>query len=52
MTMFSHAVAFGRSLLADQAGMSSVKMAVVIGLASSAVLVVVRVAIAMPGLAH
>ena len=52
MMTFSRALAFGRALLADRAGMSSVQLAVVIGLASSAVLVVVRVAIAMPNLGH
>jgi hypothetical protein len=52
MMIFSRAVALGRALLANQAGMSSVQLAVVIGLASSAVLVVVRVAIAMPGFGH
>ena len=52
MMTFSRALAFGRALLADRAGMSSVQVAVVIGLASSAVLVVVRVAIAMPNLGH
>ncbi len=52
MTIVSRALAFGRALVADQAGASSLQLAVVIGLAASAVLVVVRVAIAMPGLSH
>jgi hypothetical protein len=43
MTMIARISAFGRSLLADQAGMSSVRLAVIIGLSSSAVLVLVRV---------
>lgn len=54
MTTISRVFALGRSLLVDQAGLSSVRLAVVIGLGSSAVLVLVRVgtAIAMPGYGH
>jgi hypothetical protein len=48
--MFARISAFGRSLVVDQAGMSSVRMALIIGLSSSALLVLVRVAAAaMPG---
>jgi hypothetical protein len=50
MTNFARAFALGRALVADQAGMSSVRLAVLIGLASSAVLVMARVAVALPGL--
>jgi len=51
MTMIARISAFGRSLVVDQAGMSSVRMALIIGLSSSALLVLVRVAAAaaMPG---
>ncbi len=52
MTLVTRALAFGRALVLDEAGSSSVRLAVVIGLASSAVLVLVRVAVAMPGLGH
>jgi len=43
--------AFGRSLLADDRGVSSIRLAMLIGLSSSAVLVLVRIgtAVAMPG---
>jgi len=37
------------SLLADQAGLSSIRLALMIGLASSAVLVLVRVGVAVAG---
>jgi hypothetical protein len=43
MTILARAAAFGRSLVLDQAGVSSTRLALVIGLASSAVLVLVRV---------
>ena len=51
MTMIARISAFGRSLAGDQAGLSSVRMALIIGLSSSALLVLVRVATAaaMPG---
>ena len=37
------------SLLADRAGLSSIRLALMIGLASSAVLVLVRVGVAVAG---
>jgi hypothetical protein len=43
MTIISRAIAFGRSLLADDAGASQLRLALLIGLSSSAVLVLVRV---------
>ena len=47
MSIFARANAFVRSLLADQAGGSSIKLAFVIGLSASAVLVLVRVGTAV-----
>lgn len=47
MTAISRFVAFGRSLLADEAGGSSIRLAILIGLSSSAVLVLVRVGTAV-----
>jgi hypothetical protein len=52
MTNIARVFALGRALVADQAGMSSVRLAVLIGLASSAVLILTRVAAALPGLGH
>ena len=46
MTILARAAAFGCSLVLDQAGVSSTRLALVIGLASSAVLILVRVAAA------
>ena len=47
MTVIARAVAFGRSLFADEAGGSSIRLALMIGLSSSAVLVLVRVGTAV-----
>jgi len=47
MTIFNRALALGRSLLADDAGASSTRLAVMIGLSASAVLVLVRVGTAV-----
>ena len=47
MTVFSRAIALVRSLLADDAGGSSIRYAVMIGLSASAVLVLVRVGTAV-----
>ena len=47
MTVIARAVAFGRSLLADETGTSSIRLALLIGLSSSAVLVLVRVGTAV-----
>jgi hypothetical protein len=43
MTTFARINAFVRSLAADQAGMSSMRFAVAVGLSSSAMLIMVRV---------
>jgi len=43
MTTFARINAFVRSLAADQAGMSSMRFAVAVGLSSSAMLILVRV---------
>jgi hypothetical protein len=47
MTIINRMFAFGRSLFADEFGGSSVRLAVMIGLSSSAVLVLVRVGTAV-----
>jgi len=47
MTVFARVLGFGRSLLADDAGASSIRLAILIGLSSSAVLVLVRVGTAV-----
>jgi hypothetical protein len=55
MTVIVRAIAFGRSLAVNQAGVSSMGFALIVGLGSSAVLILVRVAAAaatMPGLGH
>ena len=54
MTTISRAFAFGRSLLADDAGTTSIRIAAVIGLSSSALLILVRIgtAVAMPDVGH
>jgi hypothetical protein len=54
MKIVSRAFAFGRCLLADDQGASSLRLAMLIGLSTSAVLVLVRIgtAVAMPGLGH
>jgi hypothetical protein len=52
MTIFSRALAFGRSLLADKFGGSSTRLALMIGLSASAVLIVVRVGTAVAASLH
>ena len=47
MTNFVRAIAFGRSLAVCEAGGSSTKLALMIGLSASAVLVLVRVGTAV-----
>jgi hypothetical protein len=47
MTVFARVLGIGRSLLADDAGVSSIRLAILIGLSSSAVLVLVRVGTAV-----
>jgi hypothetical protein len=47
MTKFARALASGRSLLVCEAGSSSTRLALVIGLSASAVLVLVRVSTAL-----
>ncbi len=47
MTFFARALAFGDSLLADEFGASSTRLAFVIGLSASAVLILVRVGTAV-----
>ena len=52
MTIINRALAFGRSLLADEVGASSTRLALMIGLSASAVLVLVRVGAAVAGGLH
>jgi len=52
MTIINRVLAFGRSLLADELGVSSTRLALMIGLSASAVLVVVRVGTAVAGGLH
>jgi len=52
MTIFDRVLACGRSLLADELGMSSTRLALMIGLSASAVLVVVRVGTAVAAGLH
>ena len=47
MTTFARTLAFGRSLLACEVGASSTRLALMIGLGASAVLVLVRVSTAV-----
>ena len=47
MTFIDRAFALGRSLFADDFGGSQIRMAILIGLSASAVLVLVRVGTAM-----
>jgi hypothetical protein len=47
MTIFNRALALGRSLLADNASASSKRLALMIGLSASVVLVLVRVGAAV-----
>ena len=52
MTFIDRAFAFGRSLFADDFGGSQIRMAVLIGLSASAVLVLVRVGTAVAAAGH
>jgi len=52
MTIFARAYVFGHSLLADEAGASTTRLALMIGLSASAVLVLVRVGTAVAGGLH
>jgi len=52
MTIFTRAYAFGRSLLADEVGASTTRLALMIGLSASGVLVLVRVGTAVAGGLH
>jgi len=52
MTFIARAAAFGRSLLADDFGGSQIRMALLIGLSASAVLILVRVGTAVAASAH
>jgi hypothetical protein len=47
MTILDRAIALGRSLFADELGSSQIRMALLIGLSASAVLVLVRVGTAV-----
>ncbi len=52
MTFIDRALAFGRSLFADDFGGSQIRMAFLIGLSASAVLVLVRVGTAVAAATH
>ena len=52
MSHVVRALAFGRSLLADDFGASSTRLALVIGLSASALLVVVRIGTAFAAAVH
>lgn len=52
MTFIARAFAVGRALLADDFGGSQIRLAIVIGLSASAVLVLVRVGTAVAAAAH
>ena len=52
MTIINRALAFGRALFADEFGASSTRLALMIGLSSSAVLVLVRVGTAVAASVH
>jgi hypothetical protein len=52
MTMINRAFALGVLLLADEAGASSTRLAVMIGLSASAVLVLVRIGTAVAAGLH
>lgn len=52
MMHVARALAFGRSLFADNLGGSQIRMAVLIGLSASAVLVLVRVGTAVAAATH
>ncbi len=52
MSYVVRALAFGRSLLADDFGGSSTRLALLIGLSASAVLVLVRIGTAVAAAPH
>lgn len=52
MTIINRACAFGRSLLADEVGSSSTRLALLIGLSASTVLILVRVGTAVAAGLH
>ena len=52
MTIINRVLAFGRPLLGDEAGASSTRLALMIGLSASAVLILVRVGTAVAGSLH
>jgi hypothetical protein len=52
MTIINRALAFGRALFTDEFGASSTRLALMIGLSSSAVLVLVRVGTAVAASVH
>jgi hypothetical protein len=52
MTIINRAYAFGRSLLADEVGTSSTRLALLIGLSASTVLVLIRVGTAVAAGLH
>jgi hypothetical protein len=52
MTTINRALAFGRSLLADELGTSSTRLALLIGLSASTVLVLIRVGTAVAAGLH
>jgi hypothetical protein len=52
MTILARAMACGRALLADEVGASSTRLAFMIGLSASAVLVLVRVGTAVAAGLH
>jgi hypothetical protein len=52
MTVIARALALGRSLFADDFGGSQIRLAILIGLSASAVLVLVRVGTAVAAAAH
>ena len=52
MTIINRTLAFGRCPLADELGASSTRLALVIGLSASAVLVLVRVGTAVAAGLH
>jgi hypothetical protein len=52
MTVIARAFAFGRSLLADDLGSAQIRMAFLIGLSASALLVLVRIGTAVAAAPH
>ena len=52
MTIINRALAFGHAVLADELGASTTRLAVLIGLSASAILVLVRVGTAVAAGLH